>query len=153
MLFLISLYLVYPWHRQWVVAQAMQLYPVEATRYLQMNEIEGRLFSPMEYSDYILFAAYPRIKVFYDVRLEIYGEQLTRDYITMNNAGGGWQELFRKHDINVVVTKASGRLFAAMSVAAAYSKVYEDGASAIFLPNAGALPASHQLRHPGILHQ
>ena len=137
----LMLYLAYPAHRSWLAGQEEALYPVTATRYLKSNGIEGRLFSPMGYSDYILFSLYPRIKIFYDVRLEIYGEQLTRDYFTMKEAGDGWQELFRRHAIDVVVTKASGRLYAELSDAAAYDNVHEDETNAVFLRKGH--PSSH----------
>jgi hypothetical protein len=75
------------------------------------------------------------------VRLEIYGEQLTRDYFTMKEAGDGWQELFRRHAIDVVVTKASGRLYAELSDAAAYDNVHEDETNAVFLRKGH--PSSH----------
>jgi hypothetical protein len=142
----LMLYLAYPAHRSGVAAQEEALYPVAATRYLQHNGIEGRLFSPMDYSDYILFSLYPRIKIFYDVRLEIYGEQLAREYIRMMNVEEGWRELFHRYAIDVVVTKTTGKLFSALSDDAVYGKVYQDQTNAVFLRNgvpSAALATQH----------
>jgi hypothetical protein len=134
------LWFIYPSYRQWLDKQERQLYPVGATTYLEAHAIGGRLFAPIQYSDYILFFRYPAIKVFYDVRLEIYGKQLTRDYLTMRTAGAGWEALMQRYDIDMVVTLASGGLYHAMAGNENYNKVYEDSDSAIFLRADKPLP-------------
>ncbi len=81
----------------------MQLFPVGATKYLIENKIQGRIFSPIQYSDYILFHRYPEQRIFYDVRIETYGKELSYEYMRMLNAREDWLDLFEKHKIEYIV--------------------------------------------------
>lgn len=77
--------------------------PIGATKYLIESNIQGRMFTPIIFSDYILYHRYPEQKLFYDVRAEIYGKDLSRDYMKMVYAQDNWLDLFRKHKIDYVV--------------------------------------------------
>jgi hypothetical protein len=87
----------------------------------------------MEYSTYILFARLPEQKLFYDVRVEMYGDDLARDYITMVYALEGWERLFEKHAIDYAVLDKDKPIYNALGNWNRYAMVYDDEASAIFV--------------------
>jgi len=136
--FISIMYLAYPAIKEKKSSLFTQLFPVGATNYLIQNNIQGRMFTSMQYSDYILFHRYPEQKLFYDVRVEIYGETLSKDYMKMNFAYHGWRELFKKYRIDFAVLEKDKAAYTAFSHNSDFKILYEDDYSAIFsLPKTG----------------
>lgn len=131
-LFITSLYFTYPLLQYKKSEAFKKLFPVEATNHLINNNIHGRMFTIMQYSDYILFHRYPEQKVFYDVRLETYGQTLSFDYMKMSYADGDWQELFKKYEIDYVVINKESKAYAAYAKSRDFQLIYEDKYNAIF---------------------
>jgi hypothetical protein len=130
---MLLLLLTYPAYSAYVERTLKENYPIGATRYLVEHQIEGRMFTNMEYSTYILFARLPEQKLFYDVRVEMYGDELARDYITMVYALEGWERLFEKHAIDYAVLDKDKPIYNAIVSGSSFAMVYEDEASAIFV--------------------
>jgi hypothetical protein len=129
----VSFYLAYPLINAHKTSAFMKLFPVGATEYLIENNIQGRMFTSMQYSNYILFHRYPEQKLFYDVRLETYGKALSFDYMRMVYAEDGWEELFAKHRIDYVVIDKAGVAYPAFARNPDFTTLYEDKYSIIFL--------------------
>jgi hypothetical protein len=129
----LALLLAYPAYAAYAERAIRKNYPVDATRYLVEHQIEGRMFTNMEYSTYILFARLPEQKLFYDVRVEMYGDELVRDYITMVYALEGWERLFEKHAIDYAVLDKEKPIYNAIVNWDRFSRIYEDETCAIFV--------------------
>ena len=80
----------------------------------------------MQYSDYVLFYRYPKQKVFYDVRVETYGENLAKDYLTMLYAAPGWRSKLDKYRIDFAVLNKSVPLYSALMENHVGKVIYED---------------------------
>lgn len=130
---MLILLLTHPAYTAYAERTIRENYPIGATRYLVEHQIEGRMFTNMEYSTYILFVRLPEQKLFYDVRVEMYGDELARDYITMVYALEGWERLFEKHAIDYAVLDKDKPIYNALGNWNRYAMVYEDEASAIFV--------------------
>jgi hypothetical protein len=129
--FCMTFYLINPLLNKKVMTSFKKTFPVDATRYLIDHNIQGRMFTTLQYSDYILFTRYPNQKIFYDVRLEIYGKELTNDYMTMASAQTGWQELFQKYAIDFAVIDKSSTLYKKIVTTSGFTQLYEDEYNAI----------------------
>ncbi len=127
-----TLYWISPALKQQASNSFNKLFPTGATQYLIDHDIQGRMFTTLEYSDYILFHRHPQQKVFYDVRFEIYGEEIARDYLRMVNAAEGWQELFKKYAIAFAVIDKSKPIYRAMAEGGDFVLLYEDEFSGVF---------------------
>lgn len=123
----------YPLYTAWRAADLQQRFPLGATRYLTEHRVEGRMFAPLEYSSYILFARYPAQQLFYDVRIEMYGAELAHHYLTMANALGGWQALFERYAIDYAVVSKRMPLYAALAGCNGFAQRYTDNSSAVFV--------------------
>ena len=130
--FCVTLYWIYPALNKQASNTFNKRFPTGATQYLIEHNIRGRMFTTLEYSDYILFHRYPEQKVFYDVRFEIYGEEIARDYLRMLNAAEGWQQLFKKYAIAFSVIDKSKPIYGAIAKDSDFMLLYEDAHSAIF---------------------
>ncbi|MCW8917691.1 MAG: hypothetical protein OQL08_02600 [Gammaproteobacteria bacterium] len=130
--FCTAFYLAYPMIHAQKTQAFVKLFPVGATEYLIANNLQGRMFTSMQYSDYILFHRYPEQKLFYDVRLETYGKELSSDYIKMVYAHEGWEALFKKHRIDYVVIDKTGVAHSAFARNPYFKVLYEDEYSIIY---------------------
>jgi hypothetical protein len=131
-LFLTLLYFTYPLVHEKKLASFKKMYPVGATRYLIENNIHGRMFTSMQYSDYILFHRYPEQKIFYDVRIETYGQALSSDFIKMSYVYTGWEELFTRYKIDFIVIDKENTAYTTYAKNHDFRIIYEDKYSTIF---------------------
>jgi hypothetical protein len=134
--FCTTFYLLSPVLRQHATENFHQRFPVGATQYLIDNDLRGRMFTTLQYSDYILFARYPLQQVFYDVRLEIYGKEVAQDYLRIINAQVGWQDLYEKYAFDFCVVDKSEAIYDALAAAPGFVLSYEDQYSAVFVRSA-----------------
>ena len=47
--------------------------PVDAVEFLKKERITGNMFNNDEFGDYLIYAAYPQYRVFFDGRSDMYG--------------------------------------------------------------------------------
>ena len=72
--------------------------PVAAVSFLMNERIEGRMYDNDEFGDYLIYAAYPRYKVFFDGRSDMYGTTRLKEYQKLTIFGPGWEDLVEKYD-------------------------------------------------------
>lgn len=137
-IFCTTFYFLSPALKQHATENFHQKFPVGATQYLIDNDLRGRMFTTLQYSDYILFTRYPVQQVFYDVRLEIYGKEIAQDYLRIINAQVGWQDLFEKYAFEFCVVDKSEAIYDALAASPSFILRYEDQYSAIFVTTAFA---------------
>ena len=72
---------------------------VDAVRFLAAEPIPGHVFNTDEIGDYMIYAAWPRYRVFFDGRSDMYGAGRLKEYIRISRLESGWQELLDRYDI------------------------------------------------------
>lgn len=125
-IFIVALYYAMPMISAQKEYRFNNLFPVGATEFLIDNNIQGRMFTLIQYSNYILYHRYPEQKLFYDVRLETYGKDLTMDYVKMANAIDDWESLYKHHNIDYVVLCKAKNPYAKFTSNKDFSILYED---------------------------
>lgn len=66
------------------------------------------MFNELDWGGYLLLKLSPRQQIFMDGHTHIYSEALTREYETILTLREGWQELFKKHEVQwAIVRKGS----------------------------------------------
>ncbi len=77
--------------------------PVEAVNFLKKVSLKGNMFNDDEFGDYIIYSAYPQYKVFIDSRVDMYGVDQFKDYLTMVYFKPGWEKIIEKYKINWMI--------------------------------------------------
>ncbi len=77
--------------------------PVEAVNFLKKVSLKGNMFNDDEFGDYIIYSAYPQYKVFIDSRVDMYGADQFKDYLTMVYFKPGWEKIIEKYKINWMI--------------------------------------------------
>jgi hypothetical protein len=111
--------------------------PVEAVNFLKKASLKGNMFNDDEFGDYIIYSAYPRYKVFIDSRVDMYGVDQFRDYLTMVYFKPGWEKIIEKYEIHWVILNSDSILSRYLKEREDWRLIYSDGVANIFLRRIG----------------
>lgn len=108
-------------------------FPVAAVEFLKREFIPGNMFNNDEFGDYIIFAAWPRYKVFADGRADMYGSEWGKDYMKVAYLQTGWEEIMRKYDISWVIYNTHSSLSSVLRDRTDWHLLYADHVASIFV--------------------
>jgi len=109
--------------------------PVDAVRFLKEAPIKGNMFNDDEFGDYIIYSAYPQYKVFIDSRVDMYGADHFKDYLTMVYFKPGWENLVEKYNINWFILNSDSILSRYLTERNDWRLIYSDKVTNIFIKN------------------
>jgi hypothetical protein len=101
------------------------LFPVQATNWLEQNPQEGNVLNYFTWGGYLLLRRWPEQKVFIDGQTDFYGETLTREYEIAITAAPGWERILKKYNINWAIIPTNSKLSAVL-IEAGWERLYED---------------------------
>jgi len=110
-----------------------KLKPVAAVEFLKKERIPGNMFDNDEFGDYIIYAAWPRYRVFIDGRLDMYGAERVKEYIKIRNTEAGWESVMKKYDMNWVIFDAPSPLCRYLLGRSDWRLIYADKVANIFV--------------------
>jgi hypothetical protein len=109
--------------------------PVEAVNFLKKVSLKGNMFNDDEFGDYIIYSAYPQYKVFIDSRVDMYGIDQFKDYLTMVYFKPGWENVIKKYNINWVIFDADSILSRHLMGRNDWKLIYSDKVANILVRN------------------
>jgi hypothetical protein len=112
-----------------------KLKPVDAIEFLKKEKLMGNMFNNGEFGDYIIYAAWPQYKVFFDGRADVYGEERMKDYFKLASIETGWDKVIRKYDINWIIYNANSTLSYFFLERNDWKLIYADKVANIFVKN------------------
>src|SRR5438093_2223947 len=77
--------------------------PVAAVEFLKKEKIKGNMFNNDEFGDYLIYAAWPQYKVFFDGRSDMYGETWGKQYLKIANLQPGWERTLAKNHMTWII--------------------------------------------------
>jgi len=83
---------------------------VDAVEFLKQEHIPGNMFNDDEIGDYIIYAAYPQYRVFFDGRNDMYGVEHMQDYLRVVRLGRDWEEVLERFNIQWIFYNADSLL-------------------------------------------
>lgn len=112
-------------------------YPVAATAFLERNSLDGNVFNSYSYGNYLLYARYPRNRVFIDGRVDMYGIEPLRLFERVLSAAPDWQEILRGHSVDICVLEIARppepAILRALHRSRDWALVYWDDLSAVYV--------------------
>jgi hypothetical protein len=91
------------------------------------------MFNHDEFGDYIIYAAWPEYKVFFDGRSDMYGSERLKEYFDVIFLRPEMGEVLDKYDIKWVIYKAKSPLSAYLTERDDWNLVYADEVANIYL--------------------
>ena len=88
---------------QWPRDFPGQMFPVAMIQRHTDLITSGRLLTPDQWGDYIIYRFYPRQKVYVDGRSDFYGEKLGEEYLSLLQGGWDWRGIVDRNGFNVAL--------------------------------------------------
>ena len=111
----------------------VKIKPVDAVEFLKKENIKGNMFDNDEFGDYIIYAAWPKYKVFFDGRSDMYGVERLKEYMKVARVKPGWDEVLKKYDINWIIYNANSSLSLLLMEKDDWTLIYADKVANIFV--------------------
>jgi hypothetical protein len=102
---------------------------------MKKEKITGNMFNNDEFGDYIIYAAWPEYKVFFDGRSDMYGIERMKEYFKVVKIENGWDKVLAKYDINWIIYGANSPLSHFLIERDDWKLVYADKVANIFVRN------------------
>lgn len=110
-----------------------QVFPIQAMETL--GEAPGeRPFHTFKWGGYLEYCCYPDVLVFIDGQTDIYGEEITSDYVEAIQAKPNWRAIFEKHGVDWVLVESTSPLAQVLEEASDWDELYRDDTAAVFVP-------------------
>jgi len=111
----------------WQDARLRAAVPVEATAFLEAQQLPGPILNEYATGGYLIWRLHPDRRVFIDGRYTPYPAQVIGDYLRMVNISRGWLQLLDRYGIQTVMARAPGAGFAQALVSSGrFRLVYQD---------------------------
>jgi hypothetical protein len=107
--------------------------PVAAVEFLKKENIRGNMFDNDEFGDYIIYAAWPQYRVFFDGRSDMYGVDIMKEYRNVLIIKPGWDEILKKYNIDWVIYNANSSFSMFLMERDDWKLIYADKVANIFV--------------------
>ena len=94
----------------------------------------ARPFNHYDYGGAVQWALWPRVRPFWDQRVDCYPPEVIRDGLALHNVAPGWEEILQRWKIDAVAYRADTALAQALRADERWQVAWEDGDSVLFLP-------------------
>lgn len=109
-------------------------YPVGAMHAVESRGLLGRrMFSTDAWGDYILYAYWPRQRVFMDDRYDLYPPQVFHDMFVLLNGSRDWHRVLERYRIEVVVWPATKSSIDSLAHEPGWSLIYKDEIAVVYV--------------------
>jgi len=86
----------------------------------------GRLLTPDQWGDYIIYSFYPRQKVYVDGRSDFYGEKLGQEYIHLMQGAYDWRAIMNRNGFDVALLPVDWPLASMLKLEPSWRVVQDD---------------------------
>jgi hypothetical protein len=107
--------------------------PVAAVEFLKKEHLRGNMFNNDEFGDYLIYAAWPEYKVFFDGRSDMYGEEMIKEYFKIVKIKPEFDDVLNKYDIKWIFFNARSTLSRYLLMRDDWKLIYADKVANIFL--------------------
>jgi hypothetical protein len=109
------------------------VFPTEALAKAEGVGVQGRMFNFFSWGGYVLYAGYPRYRVFIDGQTDFYGEALMRDYLRVARLEPGWEEVLDRYHVGWVLFPHQSPLSQLLARSSGWKPAYADSTADIFV--------------------
>jgi hypothetical protein len=111
--------------------------PVEAVKFLKREHIDGHMYNNDEFGDYLIYATYPRYKVFFDGRSDMYGTDRFKEFQKIMIFAPGWERIVEKYDIRWFFIGSDSVLTRYLLERPEWKLIYSDNVANIHVKDCG----------------
>jgi hypothetical protein len=107
-------------------------FPADAVAYMQSNAPihAGRMFNSYNWGGYLIWKN-PTEKVYVDGRTDLYGDEILGEWVTVTQAGNGWQEILSKWKVTRIIIEPNRPMVSALP-GAGWVEQFRDDQAVVF---------------------
>jgi hypothetical protein len=109
--------------------------PVDAVQFMKKEKIPGNMFNNDEFGDYIIYAAWPEYRVFFDGRSDMYGVEIMKEYFKVSGFEQGWETVMQKYGMDWIIFNNKSALSRYLLERSDWKLIYSDKVANIFVKN------------------
>jgi hypothetical protein len=110
-----------------------KLFPAKAVDFLMAENVSGNMFNNEEFGDYIIYKTWPRYRVFFDGRSDMYGAALGSEYLKVARTLPGWQNVLQERQVDWVFFNTGSILSSLLNTNPGWHLIYSDPVASIFV--------------------
>ena len=107
-------------------------FPAAAADYLEKASFQGNIFTTDQWSSYLIYRFFPRIRVFMDGRSDYYGGKLGEQYLNVLGVHHTWQATLNEYGVDSILLPVDSGLAGALKETALWKVAYDDGVAILF---------------------
>jgi hypothetical protein len=107
--------------------------PIAAVEFLKRENLQGKMFNNDEFGDYLIYAAWPQYKVFFDGRSDMYGERWGGEYTKIVRLHPDWERVLERHGFSWIFLPARAPLAIVLLRHDNWHLIYADAVAHIFV--------------------
>jgi hypothetical protein len=92
----------------------------------------GRLLTPDQWGDYVIYSFYPLQKVYVDGRSDFYGEQLGQEYLHLMQGASDWKTIMDRNGFNIALLPVDWPLASMLKLDPRWHVVQDDTKAILF---------------------
>jgi hypothetical protein len=108
------------------------LFPIEMVHQHPDLIASGRLLTPDQWGDYVIYHLYPRQKVYVDGRSDFYGEKLGQEYVHLLQGNYDWRAIIERNGFDVALLPVEWPLASLLKMDADWRVVDDDKKAILF---------------------
>lgn len=118
---------------QWPSDFPSEAFPVAMIHQNSSLLQSGRLLTPDQWGDYLIYCYYPKQRVFVDGRSDFYGESLGKEYLHLLQGTYDWHTILKKYGFDRALLPVEWPLSAILKLDPSWRVVKDDGKAILFL--------------------
>lgn len=125
--------------------------PVAAVEFLEKAGLPGNMFNNDEFGDYLIYASWPRCKVYFDGRSDMYGTEMVKEYLTVRSFDEGWEKILDKYKVEWIFFDTTSQFVRFLEERDDWRLIYQDKVASIFMRNTAqnsALIEKYRMKSP-----
>jgi hypothetical protein len=110
------------------------VFPIDAMEEFGENPPGDRPFHMFSWGGYLEYCCHPDVLVFIDGQTDIYGEELSKEYLATVNGEPDWRSVFAKHGVDWVLIEPDVGLAQVLAESDEWTETYRDETAVVYVP-------------------
>jgi hypothetical protein len=110
-----------------------QEFPAAAVDFIRDQKPAQPIFNEYAWGGYLIWKLYPDYRVYIDGRADVYGDELMKEFLAVNDGKPTWREPLDNHGIRTVLVKPDAALASLLRRDGVWQNVFEDKQAVIFV--------------------
>jgi len=110
-----------------------QEFPAAAADFIRDQKPPQPIFNEYVWGGYLIWRLYPDYRVYIDGRADVYGDELMKEFLAVNDGKPAWREPLENHGIRTVLVKPDAALVSLLRQDGGWQNVFEDKQAVIFV--------------------